>query len=282
MPISTSPARRGLFVLPLLWLTGACAGTMAQPSPTYVLDATDGPLRYSLEGINNTIIEIPGGGEQKVENSTRAVIAVEYAAATDEGLPFTLVYESFEAEATGAPSPDPSEIVGVPIRGYITSDGGIEVTEGPESSNPALSPQALGQLMSGLSVPLPPGGDGSLESWDASRSTPVAGGLEGSTTVTATARFDDAPAGGESAGRVIVSEGTMKQFAAGTPPGAPGEVEITTDGTLTTTYVWDPARGVVVSAEQVLSNEGTVTVVAQGMVLPLTSTTRARFQLLED
>jgi hypothetical protein len=234
-----------------------------------------------MEGENTTRISIPGGGEQEVESSSAAAFTLEYGQPTSAGLPFTVLYESFEL--TGAGTVDATSFLNQAIRGVIDSLGSIQVTEAPEfeASVPGLSGETLGQLIGPLAIPLPPGGAPTDEPWSLRRSTAVGGGLTGEANFEGTARFTPATEWEGHPARLIVSEGTVRQRASGTPQGAPGEVEVESEGSTRTTYAWDPARGVVLHVAQQTTSEGTVTVIAQGMVLPVTNTSTSSFTLTE-
>lgn len=79
--------------------------------------------------------------------------------------------------------------------------------------------------------------------------------------------------------RIIVSSGDIRTRASGTPPGAPGEVDVDTEGESESTYVWDPARGIVLQVNTTTEMDGSVS--TQGMVLPLTIETTATYALVE-
>lgn len=256
----------------------ACAGGQTAEAPIYELRATAAPLRYQFDGSQSTVIEIPSGGEQKVETQTAATIAVSYGTRTEAGLPFDLTFEALDVTGAGA-APDLSALVGAPIRGVIDDDGEVTIEEAPEVDIPGADPASLaGQTLALLMVPLPPDGDPSAASWPLERTRSPGGGMTGTTTFSGSASFaaDSAAQGGEV--RTIVSRGDLRQRATGTPAGAPSEVDVDFEGESTTRYVWDPRRGVVLHVEQELKTEGTITM--QTMSFPTTATGTQTVDLL--
>ncbi|MGI9038168.1 MAG: hypothetical protein ACR2GQ_04810 [Gemmatimonadota bacterium] len=274
-------ARDSIATLLLPTLLLACGGGTPAPEPIYVLGGGAGPLRYVMESENSTLITIPGGGEQKVESTSAATFTLEYGQPSPTGVPFTVVFESFEL--TGGGPVDPGAFLNQPIRGVVDSAGSVHVTEAPEfeAPVPGLSGEALGQMIGPLAVPLPPGGAPTEEAWPVTRTTRAGGGLEGESTFEGTASFVPGTEWEGRPARTIVAEGAVSQSASGTPPGAPGEVEVNSSGTARTTYAWDPARGVVLHVSQETAAEGDLAVVAQGMVFPVTSASSSTFTLTE-
>ena len=225
-----------------------------------------------------TVIELPGGGEQNIETSTTATIGLSYGERTQAGQPFELTYEQLEVTAAGN-SPDLSALIGKPITGTIDENGEVAIQDAPEIDLPGADPASLAsQTLGLLMIPLPPGGDPEAESWPLERTRSPGGGMTGTTTFTGTAHFTSETEWQGQPARTIVSEGNLAQRGTGTPPGAPSEIDTDFEGESTTTYVWDPARGVVLHAEQRLDMDGTISM--QEMALPTTITATYALDLL--
>jgi len=256
----------------------ACAGGQTAQEPIYELRATEAPLRYDVSGRQTTVIELPTGGEQQIESETAATVAVSYGQRTGSGLPFELTFEALEVTGPGG-SPDLSRLIGKPIRGTIDESGDVQIDEAPDVQVPGADAEGLAsQTLGLLFVPLPPDGNPSAESWPLERSRAPGGGMDGTSTFEGTARFTPEMEWQGMHARIIVSEGDLRQRATGTPPGAPSEVDVDFEGEATTTYAWDPARGVVLHVQQDIELEGTIAM--QGMALPTTTTGRQTFDLL--
>lgn len=256
----------------------ACAGGQTAQEPIYELRATETPLRYEWSGNQTTVIEIPNGGEQRVETGMTATVAVSYGRRTDAGLPFEMTFETLEVSGPGG-SPDLSALIGAPVRGTVSENGDVEIDEVPDVQVPGADAEGLAsQTLGLLFVPLPPDGDPSAGSWPLERSRPPGGGMDGTSTFEGSARFAPEMEWEGMPARIIVSEGDLRQRATGTPPGAPSEVDVDFEGEATTTYAWDPARGVVLHVQQDVELEGTIAM--QGMALPTTTTGRQTFDLL--
>lgn len=256
----------------------ACAGGRAAREPIYELRATETPLRYDLESEQSTVIEIPTGGEQVIETATTATVSVAYGTRTEAGLPFTLTFDSLDVRGPGGAA-DLSSVVGAPIRGMVGDAGVVDVDEAPDVEGLPVDVASLAeQLLTPLIPPLPPAGDTTAESWPLQQSRPAGGGLTGEANFDGTVRFAPERQWQGAPARILVSSGDVRQRASGTPPGAPGEVDVDLVGESTTTYVWDPLRAVVLHVDQDVTLEGTVS--TQGMALPMTTEAQQRFTLL--
>jgi len=256
----------------------ACAGRPA-PEPIYELRATEQPLRYDLASSQTTVIELPTGGEQEIVTSTDAVLTLSYGAPAEAGLPFVLTFEELDVSMQGMPGgADLSGVIGEPIRGTVGSDGAITVEEAPEVDVPGFDGGGLADMISPLMIPLPPDADPSAESWPLQRSRDVGGGMTGESSFDGTVRFAPETAWQGQPARILVSEGDLRQRASGQPPGAPGEVDIDLRGESTTTYAWDPVRGVVLHVDQEAELEGTLSM--QNMGFPMATTASQTFELL--
>lgn len=256
----------------------ACAGGQTAQEPIYEIRATEAPLRYDATGSQVTVIELPTGDEQRVETGLKGIAVLSYGQRTEAGLSFELIYEALEVTGPGGTA-DLSGLIGQPIRGSIDDNGEIQVDEAPEVQVPGTDAEGLAsQTLGLLFVPLPPDGDPAAESWPLERSRPAGGGLDGVTTFDGSASFAPEMEWEGTPARIIVSRGDLRQRATGTPPGAPSEVDIDFEGETTTTYAWDPSRGVVLHVAQDVELEGTVSM--QGMALPTTTTGSQTLRLL--
>ena len=265
----------------ILWIlaivfAAACGGARQATAPIYELRAIDGPLTYSASVENLTVIETPGG-EQEIDATVNAVLRITYMSATDEGLPFEFTFD--ELAAQGAAAVDMSSAVGETFGGVVREGGEVAITELPELDIPGFSAATVEQLVNPLAVPLPPGGMRQEEAWTLSRSSEPPGGLEGIATFEGSARIAGDSTWNEIPVAIIVASGEVRQRASGTPAGAPGEVDFDTEGESETTYMWDPARGIVVQVAVDTEMDGSVSV--QGMVFPLRVESRASYSLVE-
>lgn len=256
----------------------ACAGGRSAPEPIYELRSTDAPLRYGLQSEQLTVIELPTGGEQEIETATTATVSITYGTQTEAGLPFTLTFDSVDVQGPGGAA-DLSSVVGVPIRGTVGEAGVVEVQEAPDVEGAPVDVGPLAeQLLTPLIPPLPPAGDTTAESWPLQQSRPAGGGMTGAASFDGTVRFAPERQWEGTPARILISSGDVRQRASGSPPGAPGEVDVDLVGESTTTYVWDPLRGAVLHVDQDVELEGTVS--TQGMALPMTMEAEQTFTLL--
>lgn len=102
--------------------------------------------------------------------------------------------------------------------------------------------------------------------------------MTGEASFAGTVRFAPERQWEGSPARILISSGDVRQRASGSPPGAPGEVDVDLVGESTTTYVWDPLRAAVLHVDQDVELEGTVS--TQGMALPMTTEAEQTFTLL--
>jgi hypothetical protein len=255
----------------------ACGGARTAPEPIYELRATEAPLRYGLEATQRTVVELPTGDEQEIQTSMSALLTLSYGEATPDGLPFVLTIDELEAAMPGAPGADLSAIIGEPIRGVMGSEGDVSVDEAPQIDVPGFDAASLAELIGPLMIPLPPDGDAEAESWPLERSRAVGGGLSGTSRFDGTVSFTPETEWRGAAARILVAAGHLRQRASGQPPGAPGEVDVDLEGESTTTYAWDPIRGVVLHVNRVVELEGALSM--QGMALPMTTNADQTFDL---
>ena len=265
---------RAALCLTTAFLAG-CGAAHQASTPIYDLRATPAPLEYAAEVQNLTTIETPGG-EQEINFTTSIELTLTYGSRTAEGLPFEVVFAKF---ATEGPGPDVSEMLGLPFRGMVGDEGEVELTESPDLDIPGFDGAAMVQVISPLMIPLPPGGMTTEESWPLQVTRDPGGGMTGFASFDGSARFAADTVWNGIPARVIVSSGDVRQRASGTPPGAPGEVDVDTEGEAESTYSWDAARGIVLHVTVNTEMDGSVSM--QGMVLPLTVETTATYNLVE-
>ena len=270
--------RRLSIVAGAILTLSACAGGRAGPEPVFELRATETPLRYGIESEQRTVIELPTGGEQEMETGVTGTVAIVYGTRSEEGLPFTLTFDSLDVQGPGGAA-DLSAVIGIPIRGTVGDAGIVDVQEAPEIEGVPMNAASLAeQLLTPLIPPLPPAGDTTAESWPLQQSRPATGEMSGEVSFDGTVRFAPERQWEGTPARILVASGDVRQRASGAPPGAPGEVDVDLAGESTTTYAWDPLRAAVLHVNQDVELEGTVS--TQGMALPMTVEARQTFSLL--
>ena len=265
---------RAAVCLTTAFLAG-CGGARQVSAPIYDLRSTREPLEYAAEVENLTTIETPGG-EQEINFTTSIELTLIYGSRTAEGLPFEVVFAKF---ATEGPGPDLSAMLGLPFRGMVGDEGEVELTESPELDIPGFDGAAMVQVIKPLMIPLPPGGVTTEESWPLQVSHDPGGGMTGFASFDGSVRFAADTVWNGIPARIIVSSGEVRQRASGTPPGAPGEVDVDTEGEAESTYAWDPARGIVLHVTVKTEMDGSVSM--QELVMPLTVETTATYDLVE-
>jgi len=259
----------------MIAVLAGCGGMRQTPSPIYEIRAAQAPLEYTAEIDNHTTVDTPGG-EQEINSKTNLALTLTYGSRTEDGLSFDVVFSDYTTEGPGA---DISAIVGQPFRGFIGSAGNVELTESPDLDIPGFDGESMVQVISPLIIPLPPGGQLIEEPWPLQQSQEPSGGMtgvasfDGSAQIAADTLWNGIPA------RMVISSGDISQRASGTPPGAPGEVDVDTEGTSESTYAWDSARGIVLHVSVTEDMEGSLSM--QGMVMPLTIATTASYDLIE-
>lgn len=249
----------------LVLALGACAS-----APIYTFQPTDGPLRYTLSSEGGNEIETPAGA-QGAEYSSEATLTLEFEAAADGGMPFTVIIESIVLETGGdfgGATMDLSEdLAGKPFRGSMAPDGSITFTEVPEFARDNLSVSDMQRVVSALLFPLPPGGDMEVGSWAHRVTLPMGGGLEGESVYDGTmAMAGDTTWNGIPA-TLFVSEGVISMSGTGQPQGAPSEIELANEVEARTLYFWDYTRGVLLAVEG--SGEGGGDISTMGFSMPM-------------
>jgi hypothetical protein len=274
------PVRRyvgALVAVSLTALTTACAGGRA---PIYTLEPTAAPLRYAEESEGSQSVQTPAG-PQGGESSTEAEILLDVGAASGVGRRFTAAFASFSATLTGAMGSMPvdgSALVGSEFTGVLAPDGAIVLGDLPKGAAGAFDAGSLAGVLPDLLAPLPPDGSDEAAPWPHRYTLPAGGGLAGEVSYEGEARFAGDTTFEGVPVRRIVSEGRVSVSGSGTPPGAPGEIALSTSGDAVTVYLWDDARGVLVASDAESDTEGTVS--AMGFDLPMTVTWERRVRLL--
>jgi hypothetical protein len=161
----------------------------------------------------------------------------------------------------------------------LAGNGEVEVTSAPEITAQGVTTDDMIELVTGVAFPLPPGGDSSAQSWPHHLTTPVASGMEGKVVYDGTASFAGDTTWNGIPARVIVSEGSWKLTGTGMPEGAPAEVELVLEGTSTTSYLWDPARGVLLAMDATSEGDGDVS--TMGFTMPMVTTSVGTAELVE-
>ncbi|TFG66312.1 MAG: hypothetical protein E4H28_02345 [Gemmatimonadales bacterium] len=256
-------------------LLAGCGGMRQASSPIYDLRATQAPLEYTAEIENLTTVVTPGG-DQEIASTMSLALTLTYGSRTAKGLPVEVVFNEFATEGQG---PDLSGMLGQPFRGIVSNEGDIELTEFPELDIPGFDGSAMVQVIHPLIIPLPPGGQLTDDPWPLERSREPGGGMTGVASFDGFVRLAADTVWSGIPARMIISSGEIRQRASGSPPGAPGEVDVDTEGSAESTYAWDPARGIVLHVTVTTEMDGSVS--TQGMVLPLTVSTTARYDLVE-
>jgi hypothetical protein len=249
----------------------AVAGCAGAGGPTYEFGPTEAPLRYTFDDHGALLIETPMG-EQRQTDSTVATLVFEIGASEAAGRHITTTFEALDFWVGGGGGllhTGGGELLGKPFTGTLAGDGTITVTAAPEI--PA-SVEELGdpsELFNDMLPPLPPGGDGSAESWEHKVAETLEGAMTVETSYDGTASFAGDTTWNGVVARVILSEGTTTTKGRGTPEGAPGEIQITMNGKTIIRYVWDPRGGVMLASSSSTEAEGELEVTAMGMTMPI-------------
>jgi len=271
-------SRRAAFLatLPLAALAAACGGSRA---PVYDLQPTEVPLRYVDESAGRQTIETPAG-PQEGEFRTEASLALHVGSVTADGRNFKLVYESFEATVPGPAGPRPvdaSALAGTEITGVVAPDGALSLGSLPEVSAENFDAASLAGILPDLLAPLPPDGSADRAPWPHRFTLPTGGGMSGEASYEGEARFAGDTTFSGVPVRRIVSEGRVTVAASGTPPGAPGEIDMSVEGDARTVYLWDPGRGVLVASDAESELEGAIS--TMGFDLPMTMAMERKIRL---
>lgn len=275
MRATTSATGQLLLTAALTAVLTACASSPAY----YEYQPTDSPLRYVFTASVSNEIETPGG-MQRSGGESDAMVTVSVGARTDSSTAFSVTFESFQTAAGGnavSGEPDVEDVAGATFVVALGATGSVDILEAPVIEAEGVSTDDLAGIVISLMMPLPPGGTVTSESWPHKVESPVGSGLEGSSRYDGTARLAGDTTWNGIPSQKIVSEGNWVLTAVGIPPGSPTEIELQMEGTSSTTYFWDPARGVMLGAEAAVKGSGTVAAV--GFQMPISNTASSTITL---
>lgn len=274
MRANTSAMRQRLLVAAFTMVITACAS-----SPVYYeYRPTESPLRYDFTASVANEIETPGG-MQTSGGESEAIVAVSIGVRTDSGTVFSVIFDSFSVAGSDADAGDlgVEAMEGATFLAALRPTGAVDILEAPEFELEGVTADDLAGIVISLIMPLPPGGTVTSESWPHRVESPVGAGLEGLSTYDGVARLAGDTTWNGIPAQKIVSEGNWVLTAAGTPPGSPTEIELQMEGTSSTTYFWDPARGVMLGAEAAAKGSGNV--MAMGFEMPISNTASSTIAL---
>jgi hypothetical protein len=249
--------------------TMALAGCAS--SPVYTYKPTDAPLRYEFKGSVSNEIETPGG-VQTSGGETEATAAISIAASSDSGTVLSLTFDSFRTSAAGGPGSGESGAESAEDAAFRVAwrpTGAVDILKAPDTDLEGASSDDLAGIAVNFVTPLPPGGSVTSEGWPHRVDAPVGSGLKGSAKYDGVARLAGDTTWNGTPVQKIVSEGNWVLTATGTPTGSPTEIALEMDGTSSTTYFWDPARGLMLAAEATSKGRGEVT--AMGFQMPISN-----------
>jgi len=252
----------------LLFGLAACAGPGAVvPSGGLMYQVPESPsVVYVVEGGQNINIDAGPMGSMSMTSSSEATLAMSFAAGAD-GVQVTTTFQELSVSMTqpmgGSLSASESDIVGDLVF-TIDPKGGGTVVSLPETKGSAE------QLVSPVSFvheffPRLPGGAVSPgETWTDSiqwESSTADGDVSSSSVVTYTMVGDTVVDGLTLLH--ITYEGEGEVVGSGSTEGM--EVVQAVSGDVVGMFLWDPARGLMVSGESSQDMDGTVEVPAAGM-----------------
>jgi hypothetical protein len=244
----------------------ACGGSSGGPVFDYM--AATPPLHYEVTRTSSTIVETPGG-ETGSDEAMSATVTLTLGDPVEGGREVTAVFKSLDL-VVGSPMGerefDGREVVDKPYAGVLHADGTITITDSPELKGELADLFDASSVLRDLLAPLPPAGSEDAVSWPHEYETAQSTVMDFVSSYAGTAAFaGDSTWGGHDT-RVIVSKGDVSIKASGTPEGAPGEVEMTLAGPAETTYLWDPAVGVMRAAFSTAETKGEI--MTMGFTLP--------------
>ncbi|UCG85913.1 MAG: hypothetical protein JSW71_18700 [Gemmatimonadota bacterium] len=245
----------------------ACAGGPA--GPLFEYGPSEVPLRYEVTSETNSAIETPMG-PQNVDATTNVTLTFDIGEQSDGGRRISVVIEALESQSTGIGRLEGGELIGQAFVGVLAADGSIEFTGVPETPANLRDYFDPAAFLSELLMPLPPAGGDVLESWPVHQETiertqmTMMSTFDGTARVTGDTTWNGQPA------KIVMVEGQFELAGTGTPTGSPGELEMLVTGPATTTYLWDAARGVMLSATSRGEGEGTVALLSMDITMPVT------------
>jgi len=268
----------GLAVSAIALLTG-CGGSSG---PVFDYSVATPPLEYELTRTSTTVVETPNG-ESGSDQAMNATLMLAFGAPVEGGREVTVTFTSLDL-IVGGPMGEQSfggdGVTGRPFAGVLHADGTISVTEAPEIEGQLADLFDPSGVVRDLLAPLPPDGSAAATSWVHSYTTEQSTIMDFESTYDGIAAFAGDSTFNGHATQVIVSTGDLEISAIGTPPGAPGEVEMSLAGPSETTYLWDSAAGVMRASASTLETEGEV--MTMGFTLPVVTMVEATVVLKEN
>ena len=246
-------------------LIAGCAGATA--GPIFEFSPAAGPLTYVVETTIDVLVETPMG-DQKMETKTDVTVTLEVGEPLEDGWNFVGTFEALESVSEGGTGREivtADGILGKPFAGVLYRNGVVEIDDSPVVPSRVANTVDPAAMFSELLPPLPPRNHPLTDPWQVSTSSTTKAGIEIVSELTGTGRmvrdtvWDGIPA------RIIVVSGEAEASGKGRPEGSPAEMEMVVAGPTERTYVWDPIRGVMLSARITNTSEGTVTIMAAGL-----------------
>jgi len=259
----------------------ACA-TTSSSSPVFEYLPTAAPLRYSISSERVTSVSTPSG-DQTVRGNVEAVIALELGEPEENGRAVRAVFEELTVTTEtpfGSTPVTATELLGKPFSAVLAADGQISIREAPEIPQALAGALDPAGLLADLLVPLPPEGADPAAGWPVHRVVTSDAGVRVVNTTDGTAAVAGDTAWNGRAARIIGFEGTLKTEVSGTPPGAPGPLDMTLEGTTSRRSVWDDVRGVMLGSRVLGEAEGTVE--TMGFSMPIQYEGETTVELLTE
>lgn len=266
--------------VPLTWsaaiLAAACAGGSA--GPLFEYGPTDTPLRYQISGSTESAIETPMGAQNQ-GGTVEATVTVDIGGAMDGGRAVTVVYEALETSGAGVGRLGGGDLIGQRFVGVLASDGEMSFTGVPTAPATLARYFDATSFLTQMLMPLPPEGGTDLESWPVHLESTESTQMTMFSTADGTARVvGDTVWNGISA-KIVVVEADYQIEGSGTPEGSPAELELVASGPVTSRYVWDATRGVMLASSTEGGGEGTVSIPSMSMSMPITMTSKQTTEL---
>lgn len=209
---------------------------------------------------------------------TETVILLRLGALSSDGRAFVIEFEAFDATLEGQMGPreiDGGTVIGPVFRGVFDPSGAILMRETPPVKAGAYDQNSLVAFFPDIFAPLPPEGDAAEAEWPHAWVLPTGGGLDGETSYTGSARLAGDTTWNGITARVIVSKGRIRADGNGFPEGAPGEVELSVDGTASATCLRDPGSGMLLAMQAESRSEGRVFTMGFDLPIEIRSVRRA-------
>lgn len=261
------------FTLAAMVAVTACAGKAAAPGLAF--GPTGGPLVYEVATYGSIDIDTPMGS-QRSHDTLQATVRLEIGAPVGDQWQVSAVFEALRASSggdMGRQSAEGGELIGQEFKGALLQNGVIDVTEAPAAPTGLADLIDPSALLAEILGPLPADPE-TTEPW------PVRTVVTSRTVLTVTVTYEgtariagDTTWNGRPA-RIIVSEGSYVLEGSGTPPGAPGEIEMQMTGTSQRRYIWDAARGVMLASEITVEADGPITLQMMNLSMEATATSR--------